>query len=122
MAELIALNKPFEVLCQFSDDGSGKRTLADMVDVPNVYPAGRLDFKSEGLVLLTDSGRLQHRLSHPDQKLAKRYLVQVEGEPGSKDFSALLNGVEIREHGFCVGERILILLIGRWIRIPAVDL
>ena len=76
---LILLNKPFNVLCQFTDK-SGRATLADYVDVPNVYPAGLLDFDSEGLVVLTDDGRLQARIADPRFKLAKRYWVQVEGE------------------------------------------
>ena len=78
MSKLLLLNKPFDVLCQFTD-GGGRRTLAEFVDVPGVYPAGRLDRDSEGLVLLTDDGALQHRLSHPRHKLTKRYAVQVDG-------------------------------------------
>ena len=99
MTRLIALYKPFEVLCQFSADGSGKRTLAEFIDQPGVYPAGRLDFKSEGLLLLTDNGRLQHRIAHPSRKLIKRYLVQVEGRPGETDLQQLADGIRIREHG-----------------------
>jgi len=82
---LILLNKPFQVLCQFSAQ-DGRATLADYVNVPNVYPAGRLDADSEGLLLLTDDGKLQHEIAHPDRKEAKTYLVQVEGIP---DQSAL---------------------------------
>ena len=77
---LILLNKPFQVLCQFSAQ-SGRATLADYVNVPKVYPAGRLDADSEGLLLLTDDGRLQHDISHPDHKQPKTYLVQVDGQP-----------------------------------------
>ena len=76
---LIALNKPFGVLCQFTDE-AGRRTLKDYVAVPGIYPAGRLDADSEGLVLLTGDGALQHRIADPRHKLAKRYLVQVDGE------------------------------------------
>ena len=75
---LILFNKPFQVMCQFSPHPS-RPTLADHIDVPGVYPAGRLDADSEGLVLLTDDGRLQHDISHPLKKLAKTYLAQVEG-------------------------------------------
>ena len=75
---LILLNKPFEVLCQFSPQPE-RRTLADCVSVPGVYPAGRLDADSEGLLLLTDDGKLQHAIAHPDRKEPKTYLVQVDG-------------------------------------------
>jgi|TARA_Y100000031_G_C8215085_1_gene382976 23S rRNA pseudouridine2457 synthase len=99
VTQLLALYKPYQVLCQFSDNGSGKATLADYVDVADVYPAGRLDFKSEGLVLLTDSGRLQHHISAPHHKLEKRYLVQIEGQLRQSDLDELIRGVAIREHG-----------------------
>jgi 23S rRNA pseudouridine2457 synthase len=75
---LILFNKPFQVLCQFSAQ-DGKATLADHLNIPNIYPAGRLDYDSEGLMLLTDDGKLQHAIAHPDHKEAKVYLVQVEG-------------------------------------------
>jgi len=75
---LILFNKPFQVLCQFSREDE-RATLADYLDVPNIYPAGRLDADSEGLMLLTDDGRLQHQIAHPDHKEAKTYLVQVDG-------------------------------------------
>lgn len=77
---LILFNKPFQVLCQFSPQPE-RATLADYVSVPNIYPAGRLDADSEGLLLLTDDGRLQHEISHPDLKQPKVYLVQVDGIP-----------------------------------------
>ena len=91
---LIALNKPYGVLCQFSREGD-RPTLADFVDVPRVYPAGRLDADSEGLVLLTDDGALQARLSHPRHKLTKTYLVQVEGIPEESALRALRAGVKL---------------------------
>ncbi|MGN6390176.1 MAG: pseudouridine synthase [Burkholderiaceae bacterium] len=75
---LILFNKPYQVMCQFSPHPS-RPTLADHLDIPGIYPAGRLDADSEGLLLLTDDGRLQHRISHPDAKQAKTYLAQVEG-------------------------------------------
>ena len=78
MAKLIIFNKPFQVLSQFTDD-SGKKTLADYINVKAVYPAGRLDFDSEGLLLLTDDGLLQAKISDPKYKLSKTYWVQVEG-------------------------------------------
>jgi 23S rRNA pseudouridine2457 synthase len=75
---LILFNKPFDVLCQFSPQPE-RETLADYVKIPKVYPAGRLDADSEGLLLLTDDGKLQHAIAHPDRKEAKQYLVQVDG-------------------------------------------
>lgn len=93
---LIILNKPHRVLCQFTD-ADGRKTLADYVDVPGVYPAGRLDFDSEGLVLLTDDGRLQARISQPRSKVYKRYWVQVEGEPGDEQLKRLVDGVRLKD-------------------------
>ncbi len=78
--KLILFNKPFQVMSQFSAHES-RQTLADYLSIPGIYPAGRLDADSEGLMLLTDDGQLQHKISHPDHKEAKTYLVQVEGSP-----------------------------------------
>ena len=75
---LILFNKPFQVLCQFTPQPE-RESLADYLDIPNIYPAGRLDADSEGLMLLTDDGKLQHQIAHPGQKEAKTYLVQVDG-------------------------------------------
>ena len=99
MARLILFNKPFGVLCQFTDRGveAGRPTLSDFIDVPGVYPAGRLDLDSEGLLLLTDDGRLQARIADPKFKLAKRYLVQVEGEPDDASLDALRGGVRLKD-------------------------
>jgi len=97
MPRLILFNKPYGVLCQFSADGSDKSTLADFVKVPGVYPAGRLDTDSEGLLLLTDDGRLQARIADPRFKLAKTYLVQVEGVPDAAALEALRRGVRLRD-------------------------
>ncbi len=93
---LIGLNKPYGVLCQFRDE-QGRATLADHVSVPKVYPAGRLDRDSEGLLLLTDDGRLQHRISHPEARLAKRYLAQVDGAADDAAIKALLAGVHLKD-------------------------
>jgi len=95
--KLILFNKPFQVLCQFSGRRPGRSTLADFIDVPGVYPAGRLDFDSEGLLLLTDSGALQHSLASPCQKTPKTYLVQVEGSPTSSALGRLRRGVPLRD-------------------------
>jgi 23S rRNA pseudouridine2457 synthase len=93
---LIALNKPFGALCQFSA-ADGRRCLADFVAVPGVYPAGRLDADSEGLVLLTDDGALQARIADPRHKLEKVYWVQVEGEPGDRALRLLREGIALSE-------------------------
>ncbi len=93
---LILFNKPHGVLCQFSD-GGGRPTLADHVDVPGVYPAGRLDLDSEGLLLLTDDGRLQARIADPKFKQPKCYLVQVEGEIDEAALAALRSGVMLKD-------------------------
>ena len=97
---LIAFNKPWGVLCQFSDhSASGKRrsTLAEFVSVPGVYPAGRLDQDSEGLLLLTDDGRLQQRIADPKFRSRKSYLAQVEGVPVAAQLKTLLQGVGLRD-------------------------
>ena len=99
MSRLILFNKPYGVLCQFTDEriATPRPTLASFIDVPNVYPAGRLDFDSEGLLLLTDDGRLQARIADPRFKLPKTYLVQVEGDAGEEALTALRRGVRLRD-------------------------
>ncbi|GAB6034060.1 rRNA large subunit pseudouridine synthase E [Galenea microaerophila] len=96
MSQLIRFNKPYNVLCQFTDE-QGRETLKDYIDVPNVYPAGRLDRDSEGLLLLTDDGKLQHRISDPKHKWPKTYLVQVEGEISSNAIQQLQKGVPLKD-------------------------
>jgi len=91
---LIALNKPFGVASKFSPE-AGRRTLADYVPVRHVYPAGRLDTDSEGLLLLTDDGALQARIANPRHKLAKKYWAQVEGEPTDDALAALRAGIDL---------------------------
>ncbi len=103
MARLILFNKPYGVLCQFTDAKGAdpaappRPTLSDFIDVPGVYPAGRLDLDSEGLMLLTDDGRLQARIADPRHKLAKTYLVQVEGEPDAAALEALRRGLRLKD-------------------------
>ena len=97
---LILFNKPFGVLSQFTDkgtEGSKRPTLSAYIDVPGVYPAGRLDKDSEGLLVLTDDGQQQARISSPKFKTAKTYFVQVEGVPGADALSALRKGVELKD-------------------------
>lgn len=93
---VVLLNKPFRVLCQFRDN-EGRPTLADYVQTQDVYPAGRLDFDSEGLVLLTDDGGLQARVSQPGSGVVKRYWVQVEGKPSDAQFDELVAGVSLKD-------------------------
>ncbi len=94
--QLIAFNKPFGVLSQFSD-ADGRQTLKDHIDLRDVYPAGRLDKDSEGLLLLTNDGRLQARIADPAHKLAKTYWVQVEGEPSDDQLARLAAGPDLKD-------------------------
>src|SRR5512139_1102467 len=96
MSRLVLFNKPYGVICQFSRDGQHP-TLADYIALPDFYPAGRLDTDSEGLLLLTDDGALQHRITDPKHKLAKTYWVQVEGVPSEAALAQLCRGVQLKE-------------------------
>jgi len=96
MSRILLFNKPYGVICQFSRDGLHP-TLADYIAVPDVYPAGRLDTDSEGLLLLTDDGKLQHRITDPKHKLPKTYWVQVEGIPDETALENLRRGVQLKD-------------------------
>ncbi|MES2989732.1 MAG: pseudouridine synthase [Pseudomonadota bacterium] len=93
---LILLNKPYDVLCQFTDE-LNRPNLSHFVEVPGVYPAGRLDRDSEGLLLLTDDGRLQARIADPKYKMPKTYLVQVEGDAQDSQLGELRRGVRLKD-------------------------
>ena len=96
MARVVLFNKPFRVMSQFSPV-EGKQTLVDYIDLPGVYPAGRLDFDSEGLLVLTDDGKLQAEISDPRFRKSKSYLVQVENVPDSDALRQLACGVELKD-------------------------
>lgn len=97
---LVLFNKPYDVLSQFTDRAtiaSARRTLSDFIDLPGVYPAGRLDLDSEGLLVLTDDGRLQARIADPKFKMPKTYLVQIEGDAAESALETLRRGVELKD-------------------------
>jgi 23S rRNA pseudouridine2457 synthase len=101
MSSLVLFNKPYNVLSQFSDNDAlhktQRKTLKDFIPLTKIYPAGRLDQDSEGLLLLTDNGALQHKIAHPKHKMSKTYWVQVEGEPSEKYLDALRAGVLLKD-------------------------
>ena len=119
MATLVLFNKPFGVLSQFTD-GDNRPTLAQYIKLPNVYPAGRLDHDSEGLLLLTDDGDLQHHISHPAHKQPKTYWVQVEGAPNSYALTKLRQGVELNDGITLPAEARLIPTPKLWERDPPI--
>jgi 23S rRNA pseudouridine2457 synthase len=100
MTKLVLFNKPFNVLSQFTGKGSldtTRKTLSEFIQIPSVYAAGRLDRDSEGLLVLTDDGKLQHRISDPKQKMEKCYWVQVEGNPSDGDLEGLRRGLQLQD-------------------------
>ena len=97
---ILLFNKPFNVLSQFTDnsvDAAKRQTLSDFIDIPKVYPAGRLDRDSEGLLILTDNGRLQARISNPKHKTPKTYWTLVEGAPSDQDLDPLRRGITLKD-------------------------
>ena len=117
---LIQFNKPYGVICQFSPSGE-KSTLKDFIALPNVYPAGRLDTDSEGLLLLTDDGRLQAQIADPRHKLPKTYWIEVEGAPVDADLRALREGVDLGD--FVTRPAIVRIMpapVALWTRVPPV--
>jgi 23S rRNA pseudouridine2457 synthase len=96
VSDIFLFNKPFQVMSQFTDN-DGRANLSDYIRIPAIYPAGRLDYDSEGLMILTGDGALQHQISHPRHKLAKTYWVQVDGEIDHKAVKALKDGVQLND-------------------------
>jgi 23S rRNA pseudouridine2457 synthase len=120
MPRVLLFNKPCGVLCQFSPR-AGKRTLKDFIPVADVYPAGRIDADSEGLVVLTDDGKLQHAISDPRTKLPKTYWVQVDGEPDETALRRLCSGVDLDDFVTRpAGARRIDQPPGLWERIPPI--
>lgn len=120
MSRVILFNKPHGVICQFSSDGK-HATLKDYLPIPGIYPAGRLDTDSEGLLILTDDGSLQHSISHPRHKLPKTYWAQVEGVPDRDALQQLRRGVDLGDFVTRPAEaRIIEEPAGLWERIPPI--
>lgn len=118
MAKIIGFNKPFGIICQFSGDSN---TLSNYINIPNIYPVGRLDKDSEGLVILTDDGKLQNLISHPKYSKMKTYVVQVEGEINKSAVKCLQEGVYLKD-GNTKPAAVKIILKPNWLweRTPAI--
>ena len=116
---IVLFNKPFNVLCQFTDK-KGRKTLSDFIDIKNIYASGRLDLDSEGLVVLTDEGKLQNILSDPKYKLEKTYWVQVEGIPNDTSLNILRKGVILKDGRTEPAKVKLITEPNVWKRIPPI--
>jgi 23S rRNA pseudouridine2457 synthase len=96
VSDIFLFNKPFQVMSQFTD-ADGRANLSDYIRIPSIYPAGRLDYDSEGLMILTGDGELQHQISHPRHKLPKTYWVQLEGDVSDEALAALKKGVQLND-------------------------
>ena len=120
MTRIILFNKPFNVLSQFTDR-SNRTTLAQYIDIPGVYVAGRLDRDSEGLLMLTDSAELQHKITHPEFKVSKTYWAQVEGAPTDEDLQPLREGIELKD-GVTRAAKVALIEppVGLWPRTPPI--
>ncbi|WNC74292.1 pseudouridine synthase [Thalassotalea psychrophila] len=117
--KVVIFNKPFDVLTQFTDDQK-RKTLKDFIDVPHVYAAGRLDKDSEGLLVLTNDGKLQHQLANPKNNKSKVYWVQVEGAPSQEAVNSLINGVELKD-GLTKPAKVKIINEPNvWLRVPPI--
>ena len=120
---IVKFNKPFNVLSQFSDNSENvteRGNLSDFISIPNIYPVGRLDKDSEGLMLLSDDGKLQHKLSNPSNKIKKKYNVQVEGEPKQSDLKLLRAGIELKDGITRPAEVKIIEAPSLWDRVPPI--
>jgi len=123
MPTTLLFNKPFNVLCQFRD-AQARACLADFIDVEGVYAAGRLDRDSEGLLVLTDDGALNHKITDPAHKMSKTYWVQVEGAPCAADLAPLADGIELKD-GPCLPAQVALgepvwPVDGLWPRVPPI--
>jgi 23S rRNA pseudouridine2457 synthase len=119
LSRLLLFNKPYRVMCQFTDR-QGRPTLADYIPIKDIYAAGRLDYDSEGLLLLTDDGRLQHAITDPKHKLPKIYWAQVEGIPDGRAISRLRGGVRLGDGPTAPARARLISEPAIWPRIPPI--
>ncbi len=120
MSIIILLNKPYNVLCQFTDK-DGRSNLSDYISIPDIYPAGRLDKDSEGLVVLTNNGRLQHQIANPRHKLWKTYWVQVDGKCYKNAVKKLCKGIELKD-GLTKPAKVKLIAepVNLWTRAPPV--